>query len=86
MVSKWPVKQQLKESKGKSKTLGEKKLELILKLTNSPAVKKIQKLIGSPEDWNGGIWENPDKNADEVEWDSNEINEPLAPLLERKLF
>lgn len=61
------VNQQLKESKGKPKTLGKKNLELTLKPTNSPALWKIQKLIVSLEDWNGNIRESLDETADEGE-------------------
>lgn len=54
-------------------------LELTLLNTHKTMdVRKIQKLIASPEDWDGDIWESSDENDDEnTEWDADENIEPI---------
>lgn len=74
------VKQELKESKKNTKILE----QTLLCTPKAVDVRKIPKLITSPEDWDGDIWESSDENDNEnIELDSDESTE-LLPLKEKE--
>lgn len=79
------LKQQLKGSKEKTKTLTEKLELTLLKPPKSLDIKQIPKLITSPEDGDGDICKSSDDISDEtVELDFHESTEP-SPLKEEEI-